>query len=229
MRRLWWCLLRVFFRLLYNECAWAYDLVARAVSFGQWQAWGRAAIPHLQGGRVLELGHGPGHLLVAMAHSGLSPVGLDVSPAMGRLAHTNLAESDVWAPLVRARAQALPFRDGCFDSVVATFPTEFILDRPTLCETARVLPDRGPAAPGSGGRLVVVGWVRLSRQRWPSQLLAWLYRVTGQGEPPEGWMPALRVARWFDVRSVVHRMGVADVVLLIGDKRSTETAYSQSG
>jgi ubiquinone/menaquinone biosynthesis C-methylase UbiE len=229
MRRLWSRFLRLFFLLLYNECAWAYDLVAWAVSFGQWQAWGRTAIPHLQGGRVLELGHGPGHLLVTMAHRGLSPVGLDVSPAMGRLARSNLARSNVQVPLVRARAQALPFRDGCFDSSLATFPTEFILDRATACEMARVLPDRGPTAPESGGRLVVVGWVRLSAQRWSSRLLAWLYRVTGQGAPREGWVPASPVARAFDVHPVVHRLGLADVVLLIGDKRLAGSVRSQAG
>jgi hypothetical protein len=28
MRRLWWAFVRLFFRLLYNEFAWTYDLVA---------------------------------------------------------------------------------------------------------------------------------------------------------------------------------------------------------
>ncbi|MGD1994820.1 MAG: hypothetical protein PVI59_16625, partial [Anaerolineae bacterium] len=64
MRRLWWAFVRVFFRLLYNQCAWTYDLVAWVVSLGQWNAWGRTAMPHLSGGRVLELAHGAGHLLV---------------------------------------------------------------------------------------------------------------------------------------------------------------------
>ena len=68
-----------FFRQLYNELACTYDLVAWVVSLGQWKAWGRTAIPHLPGKRVLELGHGPGHLLVAMAERGLTPVGLDLS------------------------------------------------------------------------------------------------------------------------------------------------------
>ncbi|NIV35557.1 MAG: class I SAM-dependent methyltransferase, partial [Anaerolineae bacterium] len=45
MRRLWRASLRLFFRLLYNQCAWVYDLVAWVVSLGQWNAWGRTAIP----------------------------------------------------------------------------------------------------------------------------------------------------------------------------------------
>jgi len=41
MRRLWWAFLRLFFRLLYNEFACTYDLVAWVASLGQWNAWGR--------------------------------------------------------------------------------------------------------------------------------------------------------------------------------------------
>ena len=143
MRRLWRALLRKLFGLLYNELAWTYDLVAWLVSLGQWKAWARTATPYLRGERVLELAHGPGHLLVAIAEDGCSPVGLDLSPHMGRLAQKNLRRTGIAAPLVRARAQAIPFRDGSFDSAVTTFPTEFILAPPTLRETARVL--RSPA------------------------------------------------------------------------------------
>ena len=155
MRKLWGTLLQLFFRLLYNELAWTYDLVAWCVSLGQWRTWGRTAIPYLRGERVLELAHGPGHLLAAMAGVGLEPVGLDLSAHMGRLAQRKLTRRGVAVPLVRARAQVLPFRDGCFDSAVATFPTEFILDLATLQEAARVLrspegsPQRGQASRGN--------------------------------------------------------------------------------
>jgi ubiquinone/menaquinone biosynthesis C-methylase UbiE len=177
MRRLWWGFVRLFFRLLYNEFAWTYDLVAWVVSLGQWQAWGRMAIPHLRGERVLELAHGPGHLLVSMAQRGLAPVGLDLSPTMSRLARRRLSkDGSLTVPLVRARAQALPFRDGCFDSTVATFPAEFIMARDTLREVARVL------APG--GRWVIVGGTLLSGRDPLSRFIWWLYRITGQGDLP---------------------------------------------
>jgi ubiquinone/menaquinone biosynthesis C-methylase UbiE len=163
------------FRLLYNELAWTYDFVAWVVSFGQWKAWGRTTIPHLRGKRVLELAHGPGHLLVAMAERGLSPVGLDLSPAMSRQARQRLLKSDgPTIPLVRARAQALPFRDGCFDSAVATFPSEYIMAWETLCGVARVLKPEG--------RLVVAGGVLLSGWDPLSRFIWWLYRITGQGD-----------------------------------------------
>jgi ubiquinone/menaquinone biosynthesis C-methylase UbiE len=209
MRRLWWVFLRFFFRLLYNEFAWAYDVVAWVVSLGQWTAWGRTTLPHLCRGRVLELAHGPGHLLVAMKGYGLAPVGLDLSPYMGRLARRRLQKTGLAVPLVRARAQALPFRDGCFDSAVSTFPTEFILDPATLRETARVL--------RVGGRLVVAAWARLSERDPLSRFIGWLYRVTGQAEPLPGGGEAVLAEAGFTSRIVWERVGPSQVMLVVGE------------
>lgn len=211
MRRLWWTFLRLFFRLLYNEFAWTYDLVAWVVSLGQWRAWGRTAILHLRGKRVLELAHGPGHLLAAMAEGGLIPVGLDLSPYMGRLAKRRLGKEGLAVPLVLARAQALPFCDGCFDCGVATFPTDFILAPATLRETARVL--------RSDGRLVVVAWTRLGRRDPLSLFIGWLYRVTGQGRPLPGMGEAAATKAGFAVRTVWERVGRSEVMLVIAEKR----------
>jgi len=211
MRRLWRVFLGLFFRLLYNELAWTYDLVAWMVSLGQWQAWGRTAIPHLREDRVLELAHGPGHLLATMAERGLVPVGLDLSLYMGRLAKQRLGKGDLAVPLVRARVQALPFRDGAFDSAVATFPTEFILDSATLREAARVL---RPA-----GRLVVVAWVRLGERDPLSRFIGWLYRVTGQGEPVPSSKEATIVEAGFAPRTAWERVGRSEVMLVVAEKR----------
>jgi ubiquinone/menaquinone biosynthesis C-methylase UbiE len=211
MRRLWWAFLRLFFRRLYNECAWTYDLVAWAVSLGQWKAWGRTVLQHLQGPRVLELAHGPGHLLMAMAERGVAPVGLDLSRCMGRLAQRRLRRAGLAVPLVQARAQALPFCDGCFDTTVATFPTEFIVEPATLRETARVL---RPA-----GRLVVVAWARLSERDPLSRFVGWLYRITGQGEPLPGGGEVALVKAAFAPRTVWERVGRSQVMLVVADRQ----------
>lgn len=215
MHRLWWGFLRLFFRLLYNEFAWAYDLVAWIVSLGQWNAWGRTAIPYLaphkRCERVLELAHGPGHLLLTMAERGMTPVGLDLSLHMGRLARQRLRKARLTVPLVRARAQALPFCDGCFDRAVTAFPTEFILDRATLWETARVLrPD---------GRLVVVAWAHLGEHSWLARFIGWLYRVTGQGEPlpVEGELAVVEAG--FVPRAVWEQVGRGRVMLILADRQ----------
>jgi len=192
MRGIWQAFLRLFFQLLYNEFAWSYDVVAWLVSVGRWKAWGRTVLSHTQGRRMLELGHGPGHLLVTLAEQGLAPVGLDLSPSMARQAKRRLRRSDISAPLVRARAQSLPFRRSSFDSILATFPTSFIVHPQTLSEAQRVLaPD---------GRLVVAAAVRFEGKGPMSRVLTWLYRVTGQGQPsPES------LTRWLEERGLSPR------------------------
>jgi ubiquinone/menaquinone biosynthesis C-methylase UbiE len=210
MVRLWWAFVRFFFRLLYNEFAWTYDFVAWVVSLGMWRAWGRTAIPHLQGKRVLELAHGPGHLLATMADQGLAPVGLDLSPYMGRLARQRLAKDGLAVPLVRSRVQALPFRDGCFDSAVATFPTEFILHPATLRATARVL--------GTDGRLVVVAMARLSGRSMLARFIRWLYRITGQEGPIPVEGERLLQDTGFTARAVLEEVGRSEVVLVVAER-----------
>jgi hypothetical protein len=46
-------------RLLYRRFAFLFDFAAGIVSGGKWMAWGRTSMNYLQGGRVLELAHGP--------------------------------------------------------------------------------------------------------------------------------------------------------------------------
>lgn len=219
MTRLWRCLLRLFFRLLYNECASFYDLVAWLVSWGEWYTWGRVALNHIVGTRVLELAHGTGHLLVAMEHRGLHPVGLDLSAKMGHIARRRVRLAHATTPLVRARAEALPFRSGCFESVVATFPTEFISGPSTLREVARILQSADTLHPAP--RLVVVAWARPTGRQPHWRALSWLYQITGQGTPPEEAIDRVLqgAQRWFNLRMEIERIGHAEVTFFVGEKR----------
>src|SRR5512143_1161386 len=131
------------FHLLYHQFAFTYDTVAWLVSLGQWQAWGRTTLARVRGPRVLEIGHGPGHLLIALARSGRRPIGIDLSPQMIRMAQRNIRQAGVNVSQVQCRVQALPFRSGEFDSVVSTFPSEYIGDIATLREVQRVTNERG--------------------------------------------------------------------------------------
>ncbi len=206
-------LIRVFFRLLYHQMAWAYDAVAWVVSLGQWTAWGRTALPHLRGQRILELAHGPGHLLAAMRQQGWQVVGLDLSPDMGRQARSRLQRAGTPAPLVRARAQALPFRDGAFDSVVSTFPTEFIVEPATLREAVRAL--------NTTGRLVIVPGIAFNRRggyNLLNRVLEWLYTITGQrgAPPPPAWAAAREAG--FSISHSRQPMGAVDIFIVVGSK-----------
>jgi SAM-dependent methyltransferase len=178
---LWRRLVRYGFRLLYNEMAWTYDAVSWAVSLGQWREWQRTGLSFLVGRHVLELAHGPGHMLLELEASGFKPVGLDLSEAMGRIAGARLHRAGKNVPLIRASAYSLPFVTEIFDSVLATFPTEFIVDERTISSLYRALkPD---------GRLVIVPEARLMGGGPLRGGVEWLYRVTGQRGFPDGKEP----------------------------------------
>ena len=76
--------------LLYHSFAWAYDLVAWLVSFGQWAQWRRDSLDYLQPGSVLEVGFGTGELLIEMSEMGLNVVGVELSPQMHRVTRRKL-------------------------------------------------------------------------------------------------------------------------------------------
>jgi ubiquinone/menaquinone biosynthesis C-methylase UbiE len=155
-----------------------YDAVSRVVSRGHWSDWQRASWAELRGQRVLELAFGTGNLLADLHEAGYHIVGLELSPPMVRLARLKLERRGVDLSLVRGRVQALPFGCTSFDSILCTFPGDFILAPATLAEIARVL--------RPGGRAVIVPSARLHGQDPWSRLIEWLYRITGQ-RGHEGW------------------------------------------
>lgn len=155
--------------------AWTYDGVAAMVSLGMWQDWVRAVIPYLKEEKILELGHGPGHLQAELLQKGFPVTGVDLSPQMSRQAARRLRKKGYQPRLVRGWAQALPFMEGAFHKVVATFPSEYIIDPLTLTEIRRVL------APGGQAVILALAWI--TGHKWMERAAAWLFRITG--EAPE--------------------------------------------
>jgi ubiquinone/menaquinone biosynthesis C-methylase UbiE len=165
-------LLRLFFRLLYNEFAWTYDWVAAIVSVGNWIRWVQAALPYIKKGPVLELGHGPGHLQQALISQSVEAYGLDASPQMVKLAAKKLLRGGQKSRLTRALSQAIPFPDSTFNTVVATFPSEYIIDPQSLREIWRALLP--------GGRLVILPFAWITGGRPIERAAAWLFQFTHQ-------------------------------------------------
>jgi ubiquinone/menaquinone biosynthesis C-methylase UbiE len=167
--------LKIFFKLLYHQLAWAYDSVAWVVSLGAWQQWTRSVIPYVKGLQVLEIGFGPGHLLAALAQEGSIAFGLDESLQMTKLAHRNLSRKSLSAHLLRGKAETIPLADESIQQVVLTFPAEYILNPLTLQEIHRVLIDGGSA------HIVPFAWIT---GRSPvHRLAAWVNRITGEAPP----------------------------------------------
>jgi ubiquinone/menaquinone biosynthesis C-methylase UbiE len=137
----------------------------------------------------------------------LDSVAIDESQPMGLLAQRNTSGK---ATLARALAQGLPFADAAFDTVIATFPAEYIHDPLTLAEVRRCLSD--------GGSFIVLP-VALQRGRKPlDRLMSLLFRVTHQSpvDPLEEVKEKLRtpfVDAAFDVD--VQELHVKSSLLLV--------------
>lgn len=199
-------ILRLFFYLLYGPMAWSYDAVAWLVSLGRWNSWIFTVLPELTGPRILELGHGSGHLQVAMRKQDIFPFGIDLSPQMTRQAQARLRRAGAAPNLVRARGERLPFAYGVFDDVVATFPTEYIIQPQTLAEARRSL--------RTGGRLVILPVAWISGRGPFDRLAAWLFRATGQaGKWNSSFSTAIRHAG-FDVVEKRATLPGSEVMIL---------------
>jgi ubiquinone/menaquinone biosynthesis C-methylase UbiE len=195
LKKLWFTLVRFGFRLLYYEFAWTYDIVSWLVSLGEWRRWQLAALPFVVGRDVLEIGHGPGHMLLALQNAQFEVVGLDLSPYMSGQA---LKRTQRTVPLVRGVVQMLPFDTAVFDTVLSTFPTDYIIDSETLSEVNRVLRENG--------RLIIVPEGHLTGGGAINRFIEWLFTITGQRYPnnnsAQTEMPAVSIWQPYEQRFI---------------------------
>jgi ubiquinone/menaquinone biosynthesis C-methylase UbiE len=186
--KLWWGLVQFGFRLLYNEFAFAYDLVSTVVSLGQWRSWQRTALKHLKvptNALILELAHGTGNLQIDFHAAGYRTIAYDLSASMGRITQHKLKKHNIVPKLVRGKAQQLPFPSGTFAAVVSTFPTNFIFMPETLGEIHRILQSNGQLIVVPGGSLVGKGLA--------IRFIEWLYAITGQRDGANLYDPIKRL------------------------------------
>jgi ubiquinone/menaquinone biosynthesis C-methylase UbiE len=118
-----------------EQIPWLYDagmVLLEKTGLGRWRAWLAGGVSR---GRVLDLGCGTGRNL-PLYGEGVRAIGLD--PCHESLLKARRRIPGV--PLVRARAEALPFRDDTFDTVVSGLVFCSVGDVPRgLGEVKRVL------------------------------------------------------------------------------------------
>lgn len=203
-------LLSGFFNVLYNQLAWLYDIVANIVSLRKWKSWVLSILPDLQGPMVLEIGHGPGHLLRALADLGVNAIGIDNSSYMTRIAFKRVRVHGVYPSIVNGLAQSLPFPSDTFDQIVSTFPSAYIFETTSLNEIRRVLLP--------GGKFIVLPVAWITGATWVEKLSAWLFKVTGQSAEDIGVFEQLFARSGFLVRSSRRKADSSEVLVLSMEK-----------
>ncbi|MGE5189296.1 MAG: bifunctional demethylmenaquinone methyltransferase/2-methoxy-6-polyprenyl-1,4-benzoquinol methylase UbiE [Gemmatimonadota bacterium] len=142
---------------MFSAIAPRYDLLNRLLSLGVDRRWRRAAvarIPGGAGGRHLDVATGTADVaLEIFRQKGKNAfvAGADISLEMMRIGREKVSRAGLAGrtAFVRAPGEALPFRDGAFDSASAAFGIRNVADRELgLAEMCRVV--------RRGGRVIVL-------------------------------------------------------------------------
>ncbi len=152
---------KLLFETLYKN-KYLYRFASTVPFAGQWRAWQRLVLTRIHGHDVLELGCGLGDLLADMAEAEHTCFAVEQSPQMVAAARETLQRRklDEKAWVIQGSAQHLPFSNASFDTVVSTFPSEYIYDPNTIAEVERVLRPAGRLIVIEGANLLPVGFLQ---------------------------------------------------------------------
>jgi len=146
-----------------------------------------------QGERVLDVACGTGNLALPAARAGALTTGIDIAPNLIAQATESAAAEGLAVRFEVGDAEALPYADASFDTVVSMFGVMFAA-RPERA-AAELLRVTRP-----GGRIALANWT-------PSGFIGQMLRiVVGHVPPPPGSVPVLQ---WGDEDVVRERLAGA--------------------
>lgn len=144
-----------FFDLFYRAYhAWPtiYDGVTQLITVGQWEKWQDRVFDDLTGKKVLEIGVGPGKLLIRMAKKGFRVTGIELRKGMAYEARKRVKNAGFEVDILHQSIYHLPFKDESFDAIVLTFVLAEIADLDkAIMEMERVLKRSGKVIIIAGG------------------------------------------------------------------------------
>ena len=136
--------MRFFFHHFYHSFAWTMILSRRLYPSGAGMTGYEQLFRSFKERKYWKSVPAPDIFNASCAIRACFPSGLDELMQMIHLAKHRLEKADYKTiNLARGLAQTLPFPDAKFDSVISTFPSEYISDSNTLSEIHRVLRDDG--------------------------------------------------------------------------------------
>jgi SAM-dependent methyltransferase len=151
------------------------------------------------GERVLDVACGSGNLAIPAARAGAIVTGADIATNLLEEASARAASEGLTIKFDEGDAEALPYADAYFDTVVTMFGAMFA-PRPELvaAELTRVC--------RPGGRIAMANWT-------PEGFVGQMFKVTGKHVPPPPTMPS--PLKWGDEETVRERLrdGIADLQL----------------
>jgi ubiquinone/menaquinone biosynthesis C-methylase UbiE len=141
-----------FFYRGYHAFPSVYNGISQLFSFGQWEKWQDRVFEDLVGKKILEIGVGPGNLLLRMAKKGFIVTGIELRKGMAYEARKKVKVAGYEIDILEQSVYHMPFKESSFDCIVMTFVLAEILQlEKALFEMKRVLKKEGRIIVIAGG------------------------------------------------------------------------------
>jgi SAM-dependent methyltransferase len=150
-----------------------------------------------QGERVLDVACGTGNLAIPAAKAGADVTGLDIAPNLVEQARERAAAEGLNARFDEGDAEALPYDDGSFDTVMTMFGAMFA-PRPDVTAKELIRVSR------SGGRIAMANWTA-------EAFTGLMFKTSAKHFPPPPGIPS--PVLWGDEDTVRSRLseGIKDL------------------